>query len=61
MKVRIEERDPDRLRDLARAWGVKGVEGQHPDVLTAAIAAAYRRIVERNNTCDTQPSGPTRP
>lgn len=48
MKVRIEERDPDRLRDLARDWGVKVVEGQHPDVLAVAIAAAYRRIVERD-------------
>ena len=49
MKVRIEERDPQRLRDLARAWGVKAVEGQHPDVLAAAIATAYRRIAEKED------------
>lgn len=49
MKVRIEERDPQRLRDLARAWGVKAVDGQHPDVLAVAIATAYRRIAEKED------------
>jgi hypothetical protein len=49
VKVRIEERDPQRLRDLARAWGVKAVEGQHPDVLAVAITAAYRRITEQED------------
>lgn len=53
MKVRIEERDPDRLRELAQAWGVKVMDGQHPDVLAAAIASAYRRIVERDEKHDT--------
>jgi len=49
VKVRIEERDPQRLRDLARAWGVKAVDGQHPDVLAVAIATAYRRQVEKED------------
>ena len=49
MKVRIEERDPQRLRDLAWAWGVKAVVGQHPDVLAVAIATAYRRQVEKED------------
>ena len=49
MKVRIEERDPQRLRDLAQAWGVKVVDGQHPDVLAVAIATAYRRQVEKED------------
>ena len=49
MKVRIEERDPQRLRDLAWAWGVTAVDGQHPDVLAVAIATAYRRQVEKED------------
>jgi hypothetical protein len=49
VKVRIEEQDPQRLRGLARAWGVKAVDGQHPDVLTVAIAAAYQRIAEKED------------
>jgi hypothetical protein len=49
MRVRIEERDPQRLCDLARAWGVKAIEGQHPDVLAVAIATAYRRQVEKED------------
>jgi hypothetical protein len=49
VKVRIEERDPQRLRDLARDWGIKAVDGQHPDVLAVAIAAAYRRAVEKED------------
>lgn len=49
MRVRIEERDPQRLRDLARAWGVKAIEGQHPEVLAVAIATAYRRQIEKED------------
>jgi hypothetical protein len=49
VKIRVEERDPQRLRDLARAWGVKAVDGQHPDVLAVAIAAAYWRQVEKED------------
>lgn len=49
MKVRIEERDPARLRDIAQAWGVKAVDDQHPDVLAVAIATAYRRIAEQED------------
>lgn len=49
MRVRIEERDPGRLRDLARAWGVNPVDGQHPDVLAVAIATAYRRVIEKED------------
>lgn len=44
MVVRIMETDPKRLREVARAWGVHAVEAQSPDVLTVAIAAAYRRL-----------------
>lgn len=46
MKIRIEERDPERLRELAQAWGVKAAAGQSPEVLGVAIASAYRREVE---------------
>jgi hypothetical protein len=49
VRVRIEERDPKRLRDLAQAWGIKAVDGQHPDVLAVAIATAYRRTVEKED------------
>jgi hypothetical protein len=49
VRVRIEERDPQRLRDLAQAWGIKAVDGQHPDVLAVAIATAYRRTVEQED------------
>jgi hypothetical protein len=46
MPVRIEETAPERLAQLARAWGVAVVAGQHPGVTTAAIEAAYRRHIE---------------
>jgi hypothetical protein len=46
MSVRIEEDSPARLAQLARAWGVAVVAGQHPGVTTAAIEAAYRLHIE---------------
>jgi hypothetical protein len=46
MPVRIEETTPARLSQLARAWGVSVVAGQHPGVTTAAIEAAYLRHIE---------------
>jgi hypothetical protein len=49
VKVRIEEKDPQRLRDLAQAWGVNPVDGQHPDVLAVAIATAYRQAIEKED------------
>ena len=49
MRVRIEESDPARLRQMARDWGIKAVEGQHPDVLAVAIANAYRRERDKSD------------
>lgn len=47
MRVRVEESDPVRLRALARDWNVPAVAGQHEAVIAAAIANAYRRMVEK--------------
>lgn len=49
LRVRLEETDPERLRQMARDWGIKMVEEQHPDVLAVAIAAAYRRMIEQED------------
>ena len=46
MIVRIEERDPERLRALAEDWGVKAAGGQAFELVVVAIASAYRREVE---------------
>jgi len=45
MLIRIMETKPKRLRKIARSWGVHAVEAQNLDVLTVAIADAYRRHV----------------
>lgn len=52
MRVRVEERDPVRLRALARDWNVPVVAGQHEAVIAAAIANAYRRMVEKEKRND---------
>jgi hypothetical protein len=44
MLIRIMEDSPDRLRDLARAWGAD--PRAVPSKLVARIEAAYRREVE---------------
>ena len=46
MIVRIEERDPERLRALAEDWGVRAAAGQALELVVVAIASAYRREVE---------------
>lgn len=46
MRVRVMEKDPERLRQIAEDWGVKAPAGQAPEVVAVAIASAYRREVE---------------
>lgn len=44
MKIRIEEHG-QRLRLLARQWGVERADAMAPDPLRREIAAAYRQQV----------------
>lgn len=46
MRVRLMEKDPARLRQIAEDWGVKAPPGQSPEVVAVAIASAYRRELE---------------
>jgi len=44
MLVRVMENDPERLRQVARDWGVD--DRLRPSALVPRIEAAYRREVE---------------
>lgn len=46
MRVRLMEKDPERLRQIAADWGVKSPPGQSAEVVAVAIASAYRRELE---------------
>jgi hypothetical protein len=46
MRVRLMEKDPERLRQIAKDWGVKTLPGQAPGLVAVAIASAYRRELE---------------
>ena len=46
MRVRLMEKDPERLRQIAEDWGVKSLPGQAPEIVAVAIASAYRRELE---------------
>jgi hypothetical protein len=47
MRVKIMEKDPERLRALAADWGIKFVPGCHPATVQIAVADVYLRELDK--------------